>query len=155
MVGLREYYGELREFPDKSSNFGLLYGRVYGPLWNCGLNLPNWNTVVSIIFNKKYSLYEMKYSKFSSLCNWLNQIWAESTYFILHRFNPNYEKKSLQKSWSSIRYLWCRRMVDPDKIFKWNMTPGFRRSKMILNSSWASLSQTLMAQTLGDRGDFL
>ena len=32
MGGLREYHGELREFPDKSSNFGLLYGRVYGPL---------------------------------------------------------------------------------------------------------------------------
>ena len=29
--GLREYYVELSEFPDKSSNFGLLYGRVYGP----------------------------------------------------------------------------------------------------------------------------
>ena len=29
---MREYNGELREFPDKSSNFGLLYGRVYGPL---------------------------------------------------------------------------------------------------------------------------
>ena len=32
MGGLREYYGELREFPDTSSNFGLLYGHVYGPL---------------------------------------------------------------------------------------------------------------------------
>ena len=32
MGGLREYYGELLKFPDKSSNFGLLYGRVYGPL---------------------------------------------------------------------------------------------------------------------------
>ena len=30
--GLCYYYGELREFPDKSSNFGLLYGCVYGPL---------------------------------------------------------------------------------------------------------------------------
>ena len=27
--GLREYYGELREFPDKGSNIGLLYGRVF------------------------------------------------------------------------------------------------------------------------------
>ena len=27
-----EYYWELREFPDQCSNFGLLYGRVYGPL---------------------------------------------------------------------------------------------------------------------------
>ena len=33
--GLREYYGELREFPDESSNFALLYGRVYGTLRNC------------------------------------------------------------------------------------------------------------------------
>ena len=32
-----KYYGWLREFPDKSSNFGLLYGRVYGPL--------EWNTI--------------------------------------------------------------------------------------------------------------
>ena len=29
---MREYYGKLREFPDKSSKFGLLYRRVYGPL---------------------------------------------------------------------------------------------------------------------------
>ena len=28
-----EYYGELREFPDKSSNIGLFHGRVYGPFW--------------------------------------------------------------------------------------------------------------------------
>ena len=27
-----KYYTWLREFPDKNSNFGLLYGRVYGPL---------------------------------------------------------------------------------------------------------------------------
>ena len=32
--GLREYYGELREFPDKNSNFGLLYGRVRPLQWH-------------------------------------------------------------------------------------------------------------------------
>ena len=30
---LSEYYGGLREFPDKSSNFDILYRRVYGPLY--------------------------------------------------------------------------------------------------------------------------
>ena len=31
-----KYCGGLREFPDKSSNFGILYGRVYGPLGRSG-----------------------------------------------------------------------------------------------------------------------
>ena len=34
---MHEYHGKLREFPDKSPNFGLLYGRVYGPLREFGI----------------------------------------------------------------------------------------------------------------------
>ena len=40
-----KYYGELREFPDKSSNFGLLYGRVY--VFHC-----HWLTT-SLFFHRK------------------------------------------------------------------------------------------------------